>query len=212
MIDIISILEKALPVFIMLGLGMLCRKINLLSREGVNTLKSVAVNITLPAVMFSAFAAAEYTPASLFPPLVIFVCCVLMLLLGMTACTSSKSETYTVGICQLVQHEALDAATKGFRDALVEALGEENVTFDEQNAAGDSNTCSTIVNSFVSQNVDLIMANATPALQAAAAATLDIPILGTSVTEYGVALGIENFSGTVGGNISGTSDNTAVPP
>ena len=115
------------------------------------------------------------------------------------------AETYTVGICQLVQHPALDAATQGFMDALTEKLGDA-VTYDVQNASGDSNACSTIVNSFVSKNVDLIMANATPALQAAASATLDIPILGTSVTEYGVALGIENFTGTVGGNISGTSD------
>ncbi|MDO5415676.1 MAG: ABC transporter substrate-binding protein [Lachnospiraceae bacterium] len=114
-------------------------------------------------------------------------------------------ETYTVGICQLVQHDALDAATKGFRDAITEALGDA-VTFDEQNAQGDSNTCSTIINSFVSDDVDLILANATPALQAAQAGTKDIPVLGTSVTEYGVALGIDDFAGTVGGNISGTSD------
>ena len=100
---------------------------------------------------------------------------------------------------------ALDAATQGFKDALTEALGDK-VTFDEQNAQGDSNTCSTIVNSFVSADVDLIMANATPALQAAQAGTNEIPILGTSVTEYGVALGIDGFTGTVGGNISGTSD------
>lgn len=117
----------------------------------------------------------------------------------------SGDATYTVGICQLMQHEALDAATQGFKDALTEALGDA-VTFDEQNAQGDSNTCSTIINSFVSSNVDLILANATPALQAAAAGTNEIPILGTSVTEYGVALEIEGFSGTVGGNISGTSD------
>ena len=116
------------------------------------------------------------------------------------------TATYTVGICQLVQHDALDAATQGFIDALNAELGEGTVAFDSQNASGDSNTCSTIVNSFVAQDVDLIMANATPALQAAAAATMDIPILGTSVTEYGVAMGIENFDGTVGGNISGTSD------
>ncbi len=115
------------------------------------------------------------------------------------------TETYTVGICQLMQHVALDAATQGFKDALTEELGAA-VTFDEQNAQGDSNTCSTIINSFVSADVDLILANATPALQAAQAGTNEIPILGTSVTEYGVALGIENFSGTVGGNISGTSD------
>lgn len=115
------------------------------------------------------------------------------------------SQTYKVGICQLVQHDALDAATKGFMDALKEELGDA-VTFDEQNAQGDTNTCATIINNFVSGNVDLILANATPALQAAQAGTNEIPILGTSVTEYGVALGIDNFNGTVGGNISGTSD------
>ena len=122
-----------------------------------------------------------------------------------SASDAAAADTYTVGICQLVQHEALDAATQGFKDALTEALGDA-VTFDEQNAQGDSNTCSTIINGFVSNDVDLILANATPALQAAAAGTNEIPILGTSVTEYGVALEIENFSGTVGGNISGTSD------
>ena len=119
---------------------------------------------------------------------------------------SAEATVYNVGIIQLVTHDALDAATQGFMDALTAELGEGNVKFDLQNAAGDSNTCATIVNSFVSNEVDLIMANATPALQAAAAATADIPLLGTSVTEYGVAMGIENFSGTVGGNISGTSD------
>lgn len=118
---------------------------------------------------------------------------------------SAGAESYTVGICQLVQHDALDAATQGFQDALTEALGDA-VTFDLQNAQGDSNTCSTIINGFVSNGVDLILANATPALQAAQAGTNEIPILGTSVTEYGVALGIDGFDGTVGGNISGTSD------
>ena len=118
---------------------------------------------------------------------------------------SAEEESFTVGICQLVQHEALDAATQGFKDALTEEFGDA-VTFDEQNAQGDSNTCSTIINSFVSNGVDLILANATPALQAAAAGTSEIPILGTSVTEYGVALEIDDFNGTVGGNISGTSD------
>lgn len=119
---------------------------------------------------------------------------------------SCEKKTYTVGICQLVTHDALDAATEGFQQALKDRLGEENVKFDYQNAANDSAACTTIVNSFVSKNVDLIMANATPALQAAASATTTIPILGTSITEYGVALNIENFTGTVGGNISGTSD------
>ncbi|MDY3985096.1 ABC transporter substrate-binding protein [Dysosmobacter sp.] len=116
------------------------------------------------------------------------------------------AQTFTIGICQLVQHPALDAATQGFRDAVVEALGEENVTFVEQNASGDSATCTTICGQFVTDGVDLILANATPALQAASAATGSIPVLGTSVTEYGVALGIDGFDGTVGTNVSGTSD------
>jgi putative tryptophan/tyrosine transport system substrate-binding protein len=115
------------------------------------------------------------------------------------------TQTYLVGICQLAPHVALDAATQGFKDALVEAFG-DNVQFDEQNAAGESATCATIVNGFVSKGVDLILANATASLQAAASATGDIPVLGTSVTEYGVALGIDNFTGTVGTNVSGTSD------
>ena len=119
--------------------------------------------------------------------------------------SAAPAESYTVGICQLVQHEALDAATQGFQDALTEQLGDA-VSFDLQNAQNDSATCATICNGFVSAGVDLIMANGTAALQAAQAATADIPILGTSITEYGVALGLDDFSGTVGGNISGTSD------
>lgn len=146
-----------------------------------------------------------------------------LMLLGLTACggdpapsasapqTSAPasadpgSASYVVGISQLVTHDALDAATQGFQDALNEALPGQ-VEFKYQNAANDPATCSTIATAFVSDGVDLIMANATPALQAAAAATGDIPILGTSVTEYGVALSIENFTGLVGSNISGTSD------
>ena len=118
---------------------------------------------------------------------------------------AAAGDSYTVGICQLVEHAALDAATQGFEDALSAEFG-ENVTFDFQNAQNDSATCATIANGFVSAGVDLIMANATPALQAAQAATNEIPILGTSVTEYGVALGLTDFTGTVGGNVSGTSD------
>ena len=112
---------------------------------------------------------------------------------------------YVVGICQLAPHVALDAATEGFTDALNEKLPGQ-VKIDPQNAAGDTPTCATIINGFVSGGVDLIMANATAPLQAAASATNSIPVLGTSITEYGVALGIENFSGTVGANVSGTSD------
>ena len=118
---------------------------------------------------------------------------------------AAEGKTYTVGVCQLVQHEALDAATQGFVDALKDELGDA-VTIDVQNASGDSVNCGTIVNGFVAKGVDLIMANATPALTAAVSATADIPILGTSITAYGVALDIDDFSGTVGGNVSGTSD------
>lgn len=124
---------------------------------------------------------------------------------GSAASGSTGGEAYNVGIIQLVQHPALDAATQGFQDALKDALGDA-VTFDLQNAANDTATCATMANQMVSSNVDLILANATPALQAAAAATNEIPILGTAVTEYGVAMGISDFTGTVGGNISGTSD------
>ena len=118
----------------------------------------------------------------------------------------ASGAAYTVGICQLVQHDALDAATRGFRDALTEALGDA-VTFDEQNAQGDSPTCSTIVSGFVANNYDLIMANATPALQAAVAATNTIPILGTSVTDYATALAMDfDAANGTGVNVAGSSD------
>ncbi len=125
---------------------------------------------------------------------------------GAAAGSGSAAQTkYKVGICQLVQHVALDAATQGFIDALNETLPGQ-VEIENKNASGEANNCGTIVNGFVSEGVDLILANATPALTAAASATADIPILGTSITAYGVALDISDFNGTVGGNISGTSD------
>ena len=118
---------------------------------------------------------------------------------------AAEAQVFNVGICQLVQHPALDLATQGFKDALTEKLGDA-VTFNEQNASGDAATCSVICSQFVSDEVDLIMANATASLQAAASATNVIPILGTSITDYGTALGIEGFTGVSGTNISGTSD------
>ena len=146
-----------------------------------------------------------------------------VMVLGLAACggTQGSSETpsnepgsttpaegtasYTVGICQQMTHEALDAATQGFKDALNELLPGQ-VTFEEQDAGGEYANCGTIMDGFVSEGVDLILANATYPLQAAASATADIPILGTSVTDYATALSIDNWTGTVGGNISGTSD------
>lgn len=117
----------------------------------------------------------------------------------------TTNKTYNIGICQLVQHPALDAATQGFTEKLTELLGDQ-VTFDLQNASGDSATCSTIIGGFVSANTDLIVANATAPLQAAASGTATIPILGTSISDYGTALDISDWTGTTGRNISGTSD------
>lgn len=123
-----------------------------------------------------------------------------------TADTAGSDTVYHIGICQLLQHDALDQATQGFKDAMVELLGEDRVVFDEQNASNDSATCATIINQFVAEDVDLILANATAALQAAAQGTTEIPILGTSITDYATALGIDDWTGTTGMNISGTSD------
>ncbi len=122
-----------------------------------------------------------------------------------TDASTADGKVYNIGICQLVQHEALDAANQGFQDALKEKLGDA-VKFDSQNASGDSANCATIVNGFVSDNDDLILAIATSPLQAAAAATADIPVLGTAVTDYATALEISDWTGTVGNNVSGTSD------
>ncbi|MCI5484997.1 MAG: ABC transporter substrate-binding protein [Clostridiales bacterium] len=141
--------------------------------------------------------------------LIAMVLAAVMVLAMASAAPAAKAEeaSYTVGICQLVQHAALDAATQGFKDALTEKLGDK-VTFDEQNAQGEPATCSTIVTGFVANEYDLIMANATPALLAAVSATDTIPILGTSVTDYATALAIDDMDATVGTgiNVSGTSD------
>ena len=129
----------------------------------------------------------------------------LTMVFALAAPSAFAADSYTVGVCQLVQHPALDAATQGFKDALTKALGDK-VSFVEQNASGDSATCAVICNQFVSDEVDLILANATPALLAAQAATNKIPVLGTSVTDYASALDIDDWKGSTGTNISGTSD------
>ena len=118
---------------------------------------------------------------------------------------AASGDTYTIGICQLVQHAALDAATQGFEDKLMELLGEENVTFDYQNAQGEQANSTTIATKFVSDGCDLILANGTTALQSAAAATADIPIVGTSVTDY-IAAGAVNSNEKPGTNVTGVSD------
>lgn len=119
---------------------------------------------------------------------------------------TSDGQKYTIGILQQLEHPALDAATQGFEDALTELLGADNVKFDLQNAQGEQANCATIANNFVASDYDLILANATTALQCAAAATSTIPILGTSVTDYATALEIDDWTGSTGRNISGTSD------
>ncbi|MBQ6579720.1 MAG: ABC transporter substrate-binding protein [Oscillospiraceae bacterium] len=140
---------------------------------------------------------------------IVSILMVLAMVLCMASCDAPAAEdSYTVGICQLVQHEALDAATEGFKEALftlLEADG-KSVEFIEQNASGDAATCVTICNQLVAEGVDLIMGNATPALQAAAAATAEIPIIGTSITDYATALEIADWSGKTGSNITGTAD------
>ncbi len=139
------------------------------------------------------------------------VCAATLCAVIFAGCSSSSSDVesaqvYKIGICQLVQHDALDKATEGFEQAVIDELGEENVEFDLQNAANDSSTCSTIVNSFVADGVDLIMANATAPLESAHAATDTIPIVATSVTDFATALDIDDWTGASGMNITGTSD------
>lgn len=115
---------------------------------------------------------------------------------------------YTIGVLQQQQHDALDRATQGFKDAVTEKLGAENVEFNDQNANGDVPTCSTIAGQFVSNKVDLIFANGTSALEASVAATGDIPIVGTSITNYATALHVDDskWTGVSNINVTGTSD------
>ena len=135
------------------------------------------------------------------------IICALTLIFALCSASAlaAPADEYVVGICQLVQHPALDAATEGFKAALADKLG-DSVQIQEQNASGDSATCSIICSQFVGDEVDLILANATPAMLAAASATNEIPILGTSITDYGSALAIDDWTGVTGTNISGTSD------
>jgi len=134
--------------------------------------------------------------------------CALALVFALCACGSSGSnKVYNVGVCQLVQHPALDQATNGFVDTLKDKLGDKvNITV--QNGAGDQPSCATIASQFVSDGVDLIMANATPALIASASATDKIPVLGTSITAYAAAFELEeNWEDrSTQKNVSGTSD------
>lgn len=132
----------------------------------------------------------------------------LVMAVGLIGCGGSPKESYSIGVIQQLEHPALDQATQGFVDKLNELLGEENITWDVQNAQNEPTNCTTIANQMVSNQVDLILANATNALQAAAAATGEIPIIGTSVTDFATALDIpsDQWTGATGRNISGTTD------
>lgn len=136
-------------------------------------------------------------------PVILTVVIILVVVAGILI-NKNDDRQLTIGICQFSQHESLDAATQGFRDAVTQKLGDQ-VTFLEQNAQGDYSTCTAIINAFVSENVDLILANSTFALQTAATATTEIPILGTAVTGYDTALQLEDAANR-SKNISGTSD------
>ncbi|TYZ25019.1 ABC transporter substrate-binding protein [Selenomonas ruminis] len=129
---------------------------------------------------------------------------------AMAGCGSEQSagnKTYKIGVVQLVEHSALDAANKGFVDGLKERGFEEgkNVTFDQQNAQADQSNLQNIAQRFVSGKMDLICAIATPAAQTIANATKDIPILGTAITDYVGAKLVSN-NDRPGTNVSGTSD------
>ena len=130
---------------------------------------------------------------------------VVVMAAALIGCGSGSSDSYKVGVCQLMVHDSLDQATNGFIDALTEDMkaAGKTVEFDTQ-VAGEANLCTTVVNTFTAKKVDLIMGNATPALLAAANATTSIPVLGTSVTDYN-----DTFGGNIPTNVSGTSD--AVP-
>ena len=144
-----------------------------------------------------------------FAVVLILVCAFAMVLVGCGGGKEKdeeKGNAYKIGIIQLIEHPALDEATKGFKEGVQSVLGEDSVVFDEQNAQGEDANCATIASGFVTDKVDLIMANATPALQASANATADIPVVGTSVTDFGSALDIKDWTGSTGKNITGTSD------
>ena len=134
-----------------------------------------------------------------------------LMVAGLAACGNKPStpsnpdeKVFQIGIVQLAEHPALDEATRGFKEFLTEKLGDK-VQFNVQNAQGEQTNCTTIVNQFVSSKVDLIMANATNAVKAAREATSDIPVVGTSVTDY-VFSGLVASNEAPGANVTGASD------
>ena len=131
-----------------------------------------------------------------------------LMLLSLAACggTASDDGKYVIGICQMTKHPSLDHASEGFKDAVIAALGEDNVVFKEQDAAGEYATCGVVIDGFIAEGVDMILANSTTPLQVAVSATDEIPLLGTSITDYAAALNMSEWTGSVEGNVAGTTD------
>ena len=131
-----------------------------------------------------------------------------LMLLSLAACggTACDDGKYVIGICQMTKHPSLDHASEGFKDAVIAALGEDNVVFKEQDAAGEYATCGVVIDGFIAEGVDMILANSTTPLQVAVSATDEIPILGTSITDYAAALNMSEWTGSVEGNVAGTTD------
>jgi len=121
--------------------------------------------------------------------------------------TKEESTAATIGIVQYVDHVALDAAREGFVTALADNgyTDGDNITIDVQNAQGDQSNLSTISDRFVSNKVDMVLAIATPAAQAIAGKTTEIPILGTAITDYEAAR-LVTSNDAPGGNVTGTTD------
>ncbi len=147
-----------------------------------------------------------------FKKIIAIIAVMALLMMTMAGCGGGDSaggddadKVYKIGILQQLEHPALDQATQGFVDTLEDLLGEQ-VEIDIQNAQNEPANCSTIASTFVAGQYDLILANATSALQAASAATADIPIIGTSITDYATALDISDWTGSTGINVTGTSD------
>jgi len=131
--------------------------------------------------------------------------CIAACVMLFTAAGAQEKAEWKIGVCQLQQHAALEDATRGFMDAVDEILGERCIV-SVQHASGDQASCISIVNAFLAEDVDLIIANSTQALQSASAATGDTPILGVAVTDYAAALDMDTWEGKTGVNVSGTSD------
>lgn len=131
----------------------------------------------------------------------------LCLLIGLTCGAAAEEESYRIGILQLIEHTALDAANQGFLDALADngLIEGKNLTIGQQNASGDQATLQLMAEQLKNGEYDLYLGIATGAVQALSAQIQDKPILGTAVTDY-VAAGLVASNEAPGINVSGTTD------